>query len=72
MHTPEEHEMVPTLDARDILCPYCGETHELLVEPPAQPVRYTEDCSVCCRPIEVLLTPLPEGGFELSVQTEND
>ena len=60
------------LDAQDIRCPYCGETHGLLIEHPSQSVRYTEDCSVCCQPIEVLLTPLPDGGFELFVRREND
>jgi hypothetical protein len=60
------------LDARNIHCPYCGETHTLLVEPPTQPVRYTEDCSVCCQPIEVVLTPLPDGEIELSAHRENE
>ncbi len=60
------------LDTRDIRCPYCGEIHGLLVEPPVQSVRYTEDCSVCCQPIEVLLMPLADGGFELSARREND
>ena len=64
--------MGSVLDDRDIRCPYCGETHGLLVETPAQRVRYTEDCSVCCQPIEVLLEPLVDGGFELSVRREND
>lgn len=64
--------MTSALDTWDIHCPYCGETHTLLVENPAQPVRYTEDCSVCCQPIEVVLTPLPDGGMELSAHRENE
>ena len=61
-----------TLDARDIQCPYCGETHSLLLEPQDQPVRYTEDCAVCCQPIEVILTPQPDGGIEVSARPENE
>ena len=38
-------------------CPYCGETIELfiemLVELPEADQSYIEDCSVCCRPIQV-------------------
>ena len=68
----DAHERAVTLDTREISCPCCGETHELLLEAPAQRVRYTEDCSVCCQPIEVLLEPLHDGGFELSVQRENE
>lgn len=37
-------------------CPYCGEANEMLVEPAAGTHRYVEDCQVCCRPIEILLS----------------
>lgn len=39
----------------EIQCPYCGESIELLVDPSAGGQRYIEDCSVCCRPIELAL-----------------
>ena len=67
-----EYTRTSDLDTSDIQCPYCGETHTLFVEPPAHPVRYTEDCTVCCQPIEVLLTPTPDGRIELSVRRENE
>ena len=63
--------MTSALDTRDIPCPNCGETHTLLVETTVQPVRYTEDCSICCQPIEVVLTPLPDGGIDLAARREN-
>jgi len=37
-------------------CPYCGEEITLLVDCSVDDQVYTEDCSVCCRPIEVHVT----------------
>jgi len=38
----------------EIVCPYCGETITLVVEEAdGSAQRYVEDCSVCCRPIEI-------------------
>jgi Cysteine-rich CPXCG len=37
-----------------VSCPYCGEELEIWVEPGSVAhQRYVEDCSVCCRPIEL-------------------
>ena len=33
-------------------CPYCGEKITILVDTSVEEQEYTEDCSVCCRPIE--------------------
>ncbi len=43
------------LSYTEIQCPYCGESIELSVDTSAGGQRYIEDCSVCCRPIEVAL-----------------
>ncbi len=32
-------------------CPYCGEQIEVLIDCSVMRQEYTEDCSVCCRPI---------------------
>lgn len=40
---------------RQAPCPYCGETIELTLDGSAGGQDYIEDCSVCCRPIEVSL-----------------
>ncbi|MGZ6123750.1 MAG: CPXCG motif-containing cysteine-rich protein [Myxococcales bacterium] len=38
----------------EIVCPYCGETIAVLIDGGGGPTqRYVEDCSVCCRPIEL-------------------
>jgi len=36
-----------------VLCPYCGETIELLIDATLPHQRYVEDCEICCRPIIV-------------------
>jgi len=38
-------------------CPYCGEPIELLMDRAGGAQRYTEDCAVCCRPIDVHVSP---------------
>lgn len=38
-------------------CPYCGEPIDLEIDETGGPEQhYIEDCSVCCRPIEVRAT----------------
>lgn len=36
-------------------CPYCGEVQEIGVDSAAGAQSFIEDCTVCCRPIEVRL-----------------
>ncbi|MBD8527887.1 CPXCG motif-containing cysteine-rich protein [Pseudomarimonas arenosa] len=43
-------------------CPWCGEPIELWIEPQAEAVEYSEDCSVCCRPIRVQVAADYAGG----------
>ena len=38
------------LHEEQITCPFCWETITILVDP-SESQTYTEDCSVCCRPI---------------------
>ncbi len=40
-------------ETRQIHCPYCGESIEIIVDTSIDEQRYVEDCSVCCRPIEM-------------------
>ncbi len=44
------------LEELEITCPYCGESFTTLVDCSAGDQRYIEDCTVCCRPIELELT----------------
>jgi hypothetical protein len=36
-----------------VLCPYCGESVELLIDATLPSQQYVEDCEVCCRPMVV-------------------
>ncbi len=36
-----------------IMCPYCGEFIEIEVDCSEDEQSYIEDCSVCCRPINI-------------------
>jgi hypothetical protein len=53
----------------DIDCPYCGEPVTLAVdETGGRAQTYIEDCTVCCRPIEV--TARYDGDeFEVTTRT---
>lgn len=43
-------------DVASVHCPYCGEPIEIVVDPSVAHQEYTEDCSVCCRPIIFTVT----------------
>lgn len=44
------------------LCPYCGEPIALWIdEGGGGAQRYIEDCSICCRPIDVRVAQDEEG-----------
>ncbi len=38
-----------------VLCPYCGESVELLIDTTLPHQQYVEDCEVCCRPMVVTI-----------------
>jgi hypothetical protein len=37
-----------------IQCPYCGQTFDLTIDTSTSQQRFTTDCEVCCRPLEVV------------------
>ena len=46
--------VVPLLtETVSIQCPYCGESIEIVIDASIAQQNYIEDCSVCCRPIEL-------------------
>jgi len=54
----------------DIICPYCGQTCELVIDTSLAQQRFTTDCEVCCRPFEV--TALCEPAKIVSVEVSAD
>jgi hypothetical protein len=38
---------------RRVLCPFCGQSVELLIDGTVPHQRYVEDCEVCCEPMIV-------------------
>ncbi len=51
----------------EIACPYCGESISVWVdEGGGSTQRYVEDCSVCCRPIEIAVDVSEEGALSVT------
>jgi len=61
--------MLPLLNAQ---CPYCGESIELIVDDSIDQQSYIEDCSVCCRPINVDVSVDADGDITLSCTADTD
>ncbi|MBT8428559.1 MAG: CPXCG motif-containing cysteine-rich protein [Gammaproteobacteria bacterium] len=54
---------------QQVQCPYCGELIEIQSDRSAGNQACIEDCSVCCRPIEVRLR---QRGDEWVLEVERD
>ncbi len=50
-----------SLESHVVVCPYCGEEIEIDVESMNTEQSYVEDCSVCCRPIQLSIQPGDDG-----------
>lgn len=53
-------------------CPYCGETIEVLIDPADLDQHYIEDCQVCCRPINFVITEDMNGELEVNVYSDDE
>lgn len=58
-------------DTASVLCPYCGEPVELLIDTTLPRQQYVEDCEVCCRPMVVTVDATSETPI-VDVTREND
>ena len=58
------------IEQAEVTCPACWETIELTLDLSAGSQTYTEDCSVCCRPMTVYLHVGHGGEEEYSVEVE--
>jgi len=57
------------LHEKQITCPFCWESITVLVDP-SESQLYTEDCSVCCRPI--LIQTEAQGDYVSVEVTQED
>tara|TARA_R110002050_G_scaffold56887_23_gene128014 strand:- start:2215 stop:2412 length:198 start_codon:yes stop_codon:yes gene_type:complete len=53
-------------------CPYCGETIEVLIDSSDAGQQYIEDCQVCCKPINFLVTESVNGEITVNVYSEDE
>jgi hypothetical protein len=51
-----------------IRCPYCGQSFELVIDTSNRTQRFTTDCEVCCRPLEVFVECEPGDILSLEVR----
>jgi len=57
----------------DVVCPYCGETNEIALDPGSGGVQeYVEDCQVCCRPWRVAVAYAPDGSAQVHVEPDDE
>ena len=54
--------------SENIVCPFCGQSFEIVVDTTVPSQRFTTDCEVCCRPFEVFVECEP--GEVVSIETE--
>ncbi|MEY2491416.1 MAG: hypothetical protein QOH24_367 [Verrucomicrobiota bacterium] len=58
------------LTQANIVCPYCGEAFPLEVDTSQKEQMLVEDCSICCRPITLIVRSEPGEIVELIVGEE--
>ena len=58
-------------DEKNISCPYCGERISVLVDLSVPHQNYIEDCSVCCRPMELQIW-VEDGECYIEAQSDSE
>ncbi len=54
-----------------LFCPYCGEPVEIIVDTSIDLQDYIEDCSVCCRPMEMTVAVV-DGEISVSARRDDE
>ena len=60
------------LTDKSIGCPYCGETINVLIDSSDMEQQYIEDCQVCCKPINFLISESINGDITVNVYSEDE
>ena len=40
--------------SENVQCPFCGQRFEVVIDTSVSFQRFSNDCEVCCRPVEVI------------------
>ncbi len=66
MESPPEAACDDTVWA---MCPHCGQSIDLWIDAGgAAQQRYIEDCSVCCRPLDVAVSSGHDGHHQVTLR----
>jgi len=60
------------LSEKTISCPYCGESINVLIDASELDQQYIEDCQVCCKPINFIISESIDGKLIVSVYSEDE
>ncbi|MDH3420409.1 MAG: CPXCG motif-containing cysteine-rich protein [Gammaproteobacteria bacterium] len=60
------------LPSEVIECPYCGEPIDLVIDDSVDHQQYVEDCSVCCRPINVDVSVAEDSEIHVRCWTDSE
>jgi hypothetical protein len=60
------------LNTREVQCPYCGQSFEVLIDGSVPHQIYIEDCEICCRPINFDVTVYEDGVIYMTTTHENE
>ena len=64
--------MTEALEYLPLACPYCGQGNLVEVDRSSEEQRLIEDCTVCCRPIDILCRIDLRGEISLIVHRDDD
>ena len=64
--------MMRDIECRQLACPYCGESIEVLLDLSAPEQSYIEDCEVCCRPMNIDVRVAVSGDVTCTARAENE
>jgi len=62
-------EFAPMEISETIQCPFCGQSFDLVIDTSIARQRFTTDCEVCCRPVEVWVESQPGEVLSLEVRS---
>jgi transposase-like protein len=41
-------------ESGEVVCPFCGQAFEIVIDTGVASQRFVTDCEICCRPFEVV------------------